>query len=189
MPDPPTQPLVFRNLVSLDGHFDGPDGWDLDWHDGVVDDAFDRITAGLFAEAGGLVFGRVTYEGMAEYWPGASGPVADLMNGLPKVVASRTLEAPAWSNTTVVRDAVAEIPAVKARAEGPLYVLGSGTLGRALLRAGLVDEVHLGVVPVVLGRGRPLFGEEGLDLDLLGSRPLPSGLVISRYAPRRPDAL
>jgi dihydrofolate reductase len=136
--------------------------------------------------AGALLFGRVTYEGMAAYWQTATGVVADYMNRLPKVVFSRTLERAEWNNKGLIHDAAAEEAAkLKREMDGDLFVFGSGQLCATLLEAGLFDEVRLGVAPIILGRGVTLFGRDlsRLRLKLLEARSLSSGTVILRYEP------
>jgi dihydrofolate reductase len=107
------------------------------------------------------------------------------MNRLPKVVFSRTLERVEWNNTRLIHDNVAEeVVKVKRAIDGNLYIFGSGQLCATLLEAGLFDEVHLVVVPIVLGRGATLFGGNlSRLLKLLEARPLSTGAVILRYAP------
>lgn len=133
-----------------------------------------------------LVFGRVTYEGMAEHWPNdtTEPEIAEYMNAVPKLVGSRTLTDPAWNNTEVTSDVVGELTERKRRAEGPIYVFGSAEVADALLAAGLVDELLIGISPVLLGRGTPLFKPAtGLrPLELLETRSLQTGGVVLRYA-------
>jgi dihydrofolate reductase len=176
------------NLITLDGFFEGAAPWDLDWHNEVWGDELERLSLEQLRAADLLVFGRATYQGMAAYWATESGEVADLMNGIAKVVFSRTLEAADWSNTTLLREADrAAVLELKAGGDGDMYVFGSAALSAALTQADLFDEYRLLVAPVVLGAGAPLFGR-GLPrrrLELLEARPLESGGVLLRYAPAR----
>ena len=108
--------------------------------------------------AGALIFGRVTYEGMAAHWTKATGEIADGMNAIPKVVFSRTLERADWNNTRLVRgDAVNEVRKLKEEAGGDLYIFGSAELSADLMKHDLFDEYRLCIAPVVLGAGTPLF--------------------------------
>lgn len=84
--------LIMWNLMSLDGFFEGAKNWGLDWHEYVWGDELERISIGQLHSADRLMFGRVTYEGMAAYWRTAKGAVAELLNSIPKVVISRTLD-------------------------------------------------------------------------------------------------
>lgn len=179
--------LIMWNLVSLDGFFERATSWSLDWHQDVWGDELERLSVEQLGSADMLLFGRVTYEGMAAYWQTEQGEVADLMNSLPKVVVSRTLERADWTNTKLVKsDAVSEVKQLKHEGEKNIFVFGSGGLSATLTEHGLFDEYRLGVVPVVLGTGKSLFGPNlsGLKLKLLEARPLKSGCVILRYEPR-----
>lgn len=180
--------LIMWNLVTLDGFFDGEKPWGLDWHQRAWCPELERLSIEQCSHAGAILFGRATYEGMAAYWPSAKGPIADLMNGARKIVFSRTLEQAAWNNASVVRtdatDEVARLKREQSQDAGDLYLFGSAALSESLLRAGLFDEIRLCVAPVVLGKGRPLFGR-GLPerpLRLLDATSVSSGAVILRYA-------
>ena len=174
------------NLITLDGFFEGAAPWDLDWHNEVWGDELERFSLGQLRSADVLVFGRATYQGMAAYWSTASGDVADLMNGIAKVVFSRTLESADWTNTRLIRELdPAAVLALKQEGDGDMFVFGSAELSATLTRADLFDEYRLLVAPVVLGAGTPLFGRElpRRRLDLLEARALASGAVLLRYAP------
>jgi len=175
------------NLVTLDGFFDGATNWDLGWHESAWCDELERFSLEQLRTADRLLFGRVTYEGMAAYWPAADGEVAELMTRVPKVVFSRTLERAEWNNTTLVnRDAPAEVSELKLDGDKNTLVFGSGELCAALMRQSLFDEYRLVVAPTILGAGRTLFGHgpSEPELDLLEARALSSGAVLLRYEPR-----
>ncbi len=178
--------LIQWNVLSLDGYFEGAKSWDVEWFHSFFDKDQEEFSIEQLRQAGALLFGRVTYEGMAAYWQTATGVVADYMNRLPKIVFSRTLERAEWNNTRLIHDHVAEETAkLKREIDGDLYVFGSGQLCATLLEAGLFDEVRLGVTPIILGQGATLFGRNlsRLRLKLLEARPLSTGTVILRYAP------
>ena len=131
-----------------------------------------------------LVFGRVTYEGMAAYWQTAKGAIADYMNSLPKAVCSRTLTAAGWNNTTLVKDKVAEeVAKLKQQGNGNMFVFGSANLSKTLMKEKLFDEYRLGIAPVIHGKGRLLFSDRlaSQGLKLLEARILWNGCVILRY--------
>lgn len=178
--------LIIWNIVSVDGCFEGAHSWDLRLHEHIWGEDLRDLSLQICEEAGLLVFGRVTYEGMAAHWPeDTSEPaVASHMNETPKLVASRTITHPRWHNTEVTADPVHDIADRKQRDERPIYVFGSATLTDTLLRANLVDEIMLGVAPVLLGTGAPLFtsGADTRPLELLESRTLDTGGVLIRYA-------
>ena len=155
-------------------------------HNEVWGDELEQFSLEQLAAADLLVFGRVTYQGMAAYWPTASGEVAERMNGIAKLVYSRTLETAEWAGTALIKELDAEgVRRLKEEGDGAALVFGSGALSAALMEADLFDEYRLLVAPVVLGAGMPLLGR-GLPhrrLELLEARTLGSGAVILRYAP------
>ncbi len=177
--------LVMWNLLTLDGCFEGTAPWDLGFHEAVWGDELREFSLEQGKEVGTLLFGRATYEGMASHWTSATGPIADFMNEVPKVVFSRTLDAATWRNTRLVRrDAAEEVAELKRGGGKDLFVFGSARLCDSLLRRGLFDEVRLCLAPVVLGSGVPLFkpGSPRQHLTLLEARPVATGGVILRYA-------
>lgn len=174
--------LFILNGVSLDGYFEGPDH-DISWH--RVDDDHRATALSLLADVDAIVVGRRTYELFAGFWPTeaarkADPEVARVMNGTRKVVVSRTMEAASWENSTVVRS-VADIAALKERSRR-LALLGSGSLGAALVAADLVDGIQLIVMPVLLGRGTPhLAGAPARDLELVEETRQRGGNVLMHY--------
>lgn len=180
---------VFDN-VTLDGFFTGPGG-DFRWaHAGSDDAEYQAFVSGNASGGGTLVFGRVTYEIMAGWWPTPAAAQADpvvarQMNALPKVVFSRTLAQASWQNTTLLSgDAAEEMRKLKAETAGTdMVILGSGRIVAALAREGLIDEYQFVVNPIVLGRGRTLFEgvERPLPLTLAESRVFRNGKVFLRY--------
>jgi dihydrofolate reductase len=177
-------------MVSLDGFFEGP-GHDLDWHN--VDREFVAFAIRQLDDTGVLLFGRRTYEMMAEYWPSeaavASDPeTAKRMNGAPKVVFSNTLREARWQNTTLVPgDRLKDtVEGLKRNEQKDIAVLGSSDLAVSMLRLGLLDELRIMVNPVVLGAGkRMLEGTDGeLDLRLSSMQSFMNGNVLLRYHPR-----
>lgn len=180
--------LIMFNMLTLDGCFEGEKNWDLGFHDLVWGKELEEFSLEQLRSADMLVFGGTTYEGMAKYWTtaeGEEGEIADFMNRIKKVVCSSTLKSAGWNNTSIVRDAVAELPKLKQQGNGNMFLFGSGILCEALMKANLFDEYRLVIVPVILGKGRRLFNQElnYQKLKLLESRPLSTGGVILRYAP------
>ena len=178
--------LIMWNLMTLDGFFDGAENWALDWHQYAWGEELERLSIEQLHAADMLLFGRVTYEGMAAYWKTAQGEVASYMNSLPKAVFSRTLDKVDWHNTKLLKgDVKKEVEELKRAGEKNIFVFGSGGLSARLLEEGLYDEYRLCLVPVVLGSGKQLFGRKlsRLRMKLLDSRPLASGSVLLRYAP------
>jgi dihydrofolate reductase len=171
------------NVITLDGYFEGEKNWDLGFHELVWGKELEAFSIEQLKSADMLVFGEVTYRGMAQYWSNETGDIADFMNTIAKVVCSRTLQVAEWNNTTIIRDAIVEIPRLKQQGSGNMFVFGSGALSIALMNANLFDEYRLAIAPVFLGKGRHLFNQ-GLPyqkLKLLEARSLSIGAVILRY--------
>ena len=179
--------LIVFNQVSLDGYFVDAKG-DMSWAH-KQDAEWNEFVAGNATGGGVLVFGRITYEMMASYWPTPAAMkndpvVADGMNSLPKVVFSRTLAKAAWNNTQVIKgDLTAEIRKLKQASGKDLVIFGSGTIVTQLARAGLIDDYQLVVNPIVLGKGRTLFEglEEKVTLKLTSTRAFKNGNVVLGY--------
>jgi dihydrofolate reductase len=174
--------LIVSNLMTLDGFFEGPDG--LDWV--VLDADFFEYAQQMLREAGTLLFGRKTYEHMAQHWPAApADEIAYKMNHLPKVVFSRTLDKVEWNNSSLVKaDYAEEILKLKQREDqGDLVILGSAELASHFLQCGLVDEYRVILNPVLIGAGRPLFPniQRKINLKLTRTKPLASGVIILYY--------
>lgn len=178
--------LLWQVMVSLDGYFEGPNR-ELDWH--VTDGDFTAYVLELLGSIDAILFGRVTYQLMAAYWPTSTDPEARAMNALQKLVFSRTIGSVDWQNARLVGDdAPGEVAWLKRQPGKDLAIFGSATLGSDFLRRGLVDEVRVLVNPVVLGAGRPMFKgmKERLRLRLVRTRTLASGVVILSYEPVAP---
>jgi dihydrofolate reductase len=182
--------IVFEN-VTLDGYFAGADG-DISWaHSEQKDPKWDEFIAENASGGGQLLLGRKTYDLMASYWPTPEASrndpeVAKGMNSLPKVVFSRTLEKPTWSNTTVKKgDLADEVKKMKKGSGDHIAILGSGSIVSQLAKEGLVDEYQIVVHPVVLGKGRTVF--DGLDkkqtLKRTKTRAFDNGNVLMCYEP------
>jgi len=183
--------LTAFNNVTLDGYFTGANG-DFSWaHAGNDDAEYNAFVADNAKGGGQLLFGRVTYELMASYWPTPIATrndpaVAERMNSLPKVVFSRTLDRPSWNNTKLVKGGLAaEVRAMKQEPGKDMAILGSGSIVAQLAQEALIDEFQLIVNPVVLGRGRTMFDgvKEALSLKLTKSRIFGNGKVLLCYLP------
>jgi dihydrofolate reductase len=166
--------------VTLDGVVEAPEKW-------VKPDErmFAEQTEG-YAASDALLLGRRTYEVFAASWPQRGSEVdnADWMNNTRKYVASTSLEAPEWRNTTVLEGDVTEAVARLKEEDGEAITInGSAALVRTLLSAGLIDELWLLVHPIVLGSGARLFDglEDRVDLDLTESHAYENGVVSLTY--------
>ncbi len=150
--------LTVFNLVSLDGYIAGEKG-DISWHH--VDDEFQELAIRASNSGNTLLFGRVTYELMAGFWPTEEAIkrdpiVAAGMNRSEKIVFSKTLKKADWSNTRLVKDdMLAEVRKLKQQAGKDLTVLGSGSVVSQLAQEGLIDEYNILVNPVALAREKP----------------------------------
>jgi len=177
--------LIMWNLTTLDGYIEGP-GRDISWHEDVWGEELERFSMEQGNAAGALMFGRITYELMAGYWPSASGEIANFMNALPKYVFSRTLKTSSWNNTQMFGENVPETVAkLKRETAKDIYLFGSADLASTLIAHRLIDEFRIAVAPVLLGEGTPLFksSREKQKLKLLDAKPLSVGAVILRYLP------
>ena len=184
--------LTVFNQITLDGYFTGPNG-DLSWAKENQDDAeFQEFTTGNAKGGGALLFGRVTYEMMAGFWPTSQAQqmmpeVARQMNSLPKVVFSRTMEKATWNNTRVVKgDIVAEIRRMKQAPGLDMVIMGSGSIVAQLAPEGVIDQYQLVVFPIVLGSGRTMFEgvRQKLGMKLISTRTFKNGIVFLSYDPR-----
>ena len=183
--------LIMFNSVTLDGYFTDAKG-DMSWaHAGNDDPEFAAFTQTNAQSGGALVFGRITYEMMASYWPTPmaakqSPLVAESMNRMQKIVFSRTLDKASWNNTRLLKgDPAAEMRKLKQEPGPGMAIMGSGTIVAQLAAAGLIDEYQLVVNPVALGKGRTLFDGIGerLNFRLTSSRAFKNGKVYLCYEP------
>ena len=140
---------------------------------------------GIMGPCKAILLGRQTFEEFAPAWSGRTAeqdPGAPFMNESPKYVVSGTLQSADWNNSTIVGPYSADaIRSVKDRVNGDIYVSGSGTLVRAMLADGLVDELHLFVYPVALGTGARLFGEGSAKFGLARAERYDNGVVYLAY--------
>ncbi len=180
--------LIVSNLISLDGFMAGPQG-EIDWFTGLADKELEKYSIELLGSVDTILFGRVTYQLMAGYWPKASASeddprIIEAMNDLPKVVFSKTLRSVSWKNARLVgTNAAEEVSRLKSQAGRNLVIYGSGGLVSALSQRGLIDDYRIFVAPLVLGGGMPLFRglESRIALRLAEVKSLRSGTVLLRY--------
>jgi dihydrofolate reductase len=185
--------VIVSQFITVDGVVEDPGGsenferggWAFEFSRGDDGDQF-KLDEVMGSEA--LLLGRVTYEGFAAAWPEREGGFADKFNNMPKYVVSSTLSDPDWNNSHVLGDDLpTEVNRLKADVDGDILVNGSVQLVNALAAAGLIDELRLMVFPVVLGKGKKLFGgdEPKTSLALAESRPVgDDGVVILTYKPK-----
>jgi dihydrofolate reductase len=184
--------LSVFNLMTLDGYIAGQEG-DISWHN--VDEEFQELADQASNSGNILLFGRVTYELMARYWPTPEAikndpVVAAGMNKAEKIVFSRTLEKADWHNTRLVKDDMpAEVRKLKQQSGKDMTVLGSGSIVSQLARQGLIDEYNILLNPVVLGKGKTMFEgiENRMHLKLTKTRIFRNGNVLLSYEPSEKD--
>ena len=193
--------VIVSEFVSLDGVIEDPGGtgesdrggWSFQYDRGPEGDEFkfDELAA-----ADALLLGRVTYEGFATAWPQMeeqTGEYGAWMNGYPKHVVSTTLQEPLeWNNSSLIAGDVAEeVGRLKQQPGKDILVFGSGKLARTLMEHDLIDEYRLMVFPVVVGKGKRLFGDLGETraMRLADMKPVgPDGVLILTYRPAEKEA-
>jgi len=186
------QKLIVFNHISLDGFFVDRNN-EMRWaHTADQDEEWKDFVAGNAGGGGTLVFGRITYEMMASFWPTPFAieqmpAVAAGMNSMPKIVFSRTLAQASWNNTRLVKSDIANEMRRMKQAEGKgMAIMGSGSIVSQLAQEGLIDEYQVVVNPLVLGQGRTMFDgvKDKLTLKLSMSRTFRNGNVLLCYEPK-----
>lgn len=180
--------VIVSEMVTLDGFIAGPNG-EIDWHN--VDAEFNEFAIAQLDSVDTLIFGRVTYQLMADFWPTPAGTaenaaIAERMNKTQKVVFSRTLERLEWQNCRLVKgNVVEEVRRLKDQPGKDMVIFGSGTIVTELTKHCVVDEYRLFVNPVVLGNGIPVIRGVGdrILFRLLDSRRFANGNVLLFYGP------
>ena len=174
--------IIAAQYASLDGVVEAPE----QWHFPYADQNMFRVLGEVSAEIDTMLLGRVTYEVFAASFADAPAddPVAASLNRPAKVLVSSTVTDPSWARTTVISgDVVDGVRALKETEGGSILINGSISLCQALFRAGLVDELHLMIHPIVVGHGRRLFSDEGpqIPLTVVSSETFPTGVLSVRF--------
>jgi dihydrofolate reductase len=173
--------LIATAQATVDGVIDPVGEWvQPDGDHGVY--SFERQ-----ARSGGLVLGRKTYEGLAQYWPSQTGSWADMINAMPKFVGSNTLSGElGWNATLLYGDVSDSIPALKHQVDGDLFLHGSGAFAYALAERGLIDRFEVYVNPLVWGQGTVhVLGDRGtVRMALHDVQRFGSGVVLLTYLPQ-----
>jgi dihydrofolate reductase len=188
--------LTVVESLTLDGVMQAPGRPDEDerggfehggWGVPYADEVLGRAMGERMGGPGGIVLGRFTYEDLFAYWPKQKdNPYTETLNRAQKFVVSRTLTEPLpWENSTLIGDDAVEAVAKLKDQLDHLTVIGSGSLVRSLMQAGLIDEYLLLIHPLVLGSGRRLFPDDGAvaTLRLVDSLMTGTGVVIATYRP------
>ena len=181
--------LIFFNMMTLDGFFEGKNK-ELDWHN--VDEEFNEFATEQLNSADNLIFGRKTYELMAKYWPTkqaiSNDPIiAEKMNGIRKIVFSKTLDKANWENTKLFsKDITKVVSELKKKSEKNVLLLGSANLSQSLTKNGLIDLYRIMINPIILGNGNPLFtdSKNRIGLELTNIKSFKSGNILMEYQPK-----
>jgi dihydrofolate reductase len=188
--------LIVNAFITLDGVMQAPGrppedpsggfaygGWSVNYWDDIMGQSMGEY----MATPSELLLGRKTYEIFAAHWPySKEEPTASILNSSKKYVASQTMIMPEWNNTVLLKgDIVQEIKKLKTQDGPELSVQGSSNFIQTLLKNNLVDEFRLWTFPVVLGRGKRLFGQGTLpsNLKLIDCKTSSTGVIIARYEP------
>jgi dihydrofolate reductase len=180
------QQVVLQFWTSIDG-YSCDEGTELYERLGDISDPeHEEYFVDRLVSAGTHVTGRLTYEGMADYWPTSSEPIAAALNAAPKVVFSTTLDVAEWTGTRIARgDTTREIARLRESSGGEILVHGGLSFARSLIALGLVEEYRLFVLPFAVGGGSPLFGglASPLALRITACTTFPSGIHELVYRP------
>lgn len=181
--------LSVFNFLTLDGYFEGPEKGDISWHSHAGEE--NGFAAEMLKHGNVLLFGRITYDMMAGYWPtlmaAQNDPeIATGMNKTEKIVFSNTLKEATWNNTSIIKgDIVTAVKNLKQTPGNNLTILGSGTIITLFAAHGLIDEYQFMIDPVVIGKGNSIFKgiSKQVDLKLIAAKALNSGIILATYAP------
>ena len=182
--------VILDTIISLDGYYTSLKN-EIDWFE------FDKEEIDWSKEINRrvdtMLYGRVTYEEFRTFWPNASptptgfdSEIIAQLNGLPKVVFSRTLTDALWQPAVLVReDPAAAVAKLKQEPGKDMVVVGSGTLVSALVKSGLVDEYRILVRPIILGAGKPIFVDRDArhSLKLVAAKTFHNGVIALHYEP------
>ncbi|RPD42888.1 dihydrofolate reductase family protein [Chitinophaga barathri] len=181
--------LSVFNFLTLNGFYEGKEKGDVSWHTHQPGGEEGEYAAEGAGSGSVLVFGRVTYEMMAGWWPTPMAmetmpDIAKGMNRSEKIVISHSLTRADWENTRIIKDNIGE-EIKKLKKDKSLTILGSGSIVTQLSDLGLIDQYQLMIDPVALGEGRSIFTgmQKKLDLKLVDHRVFKSGTVLLTYEP------
>ena len=177
------------NFITLNGYFEGATKGDISWHKHGREEK--EYSAEALQSENILLFGRVTYEMMASFWPTPMAmehdpATAEGMNKAEKIVFSKTLQKATWNNTRLVKeDILEELRKMKQQPGKDMTLLGSGSILTQLAEQNLIDEYQIMVDPVAIGNGTPLFQtiRQPLNLELTTTKTFKSGVVLLCYQP------
>lgn len=178
--------IIAAEFITINGVMDAVE----QWHFPYVNEEMVAEQAAVMAETDTMLLGRRTYEIFAASWPsrtsGDFGPLTDFMNNTPKVVVSKTLKTVDWQNSTLLKGEPAEgLTNLKKKEGKTIFVPGSATLVKFLLKESLLDELRLLVDPILVGKGMRLFESEdgNVPLKLANSSTFGNGVLSLTYVP------
>ena len=174
--------ILESTRVSLDGVIGNLKAWGMDYLDADAQ----KAAAAQLSRSDAMLMGRNTYQALSTAWSTREGEFADTINAIQKYVISSTLRSTDWSNSTILRgDVVTEVTELKQQDGQDLMIYGHGPLGQTLLEHGLLDDIRLSVHPIMVGTGTLFYrdAQKKTELDLVGSEPLPSGVIVLTYRP------
>lgn len=174
------------NFISLNGFYKGSNG-DISWHKHGKEE--NEFSADNLKQEAILIFGRITYEMMASYWPSSFAmendpATASGMNKAEKILISSSMKKANWNNTSVINDNfIEELRKLKQSPGKDMVILGSGSIVTQCAEAGIIDEYQIMIDPVAIGGGTPIFNDikHALELKLIKSRVFNSGTVLLTY--------
>jgi dihydrofolate reductase len=195
----PIRKVKLQIQLTIDGFVCGPNG-EMDWMVWEWDEVLKRYTTELTNSVDTFLMGRATGEGMAVYWPTVgSNPesseedkwMAERLNSFPKVVFSRTITHIHWNNARVANDIVAEVKELKKEPGKDIMIYGGADIVSSFIRENLIDEYHLFVNPVAIGKGKPIFDKvnDNLKLNLEKTIVSTTGIVVHQYVPQKENAI
>ena len=184
--------LIVSMNLTLDGFIAGPD-CELDWHFDYWNNEMLMSISDQLSHADTILLGRVTYRAMAKYWQYKANDLCqsrediaftDMMNSYNKIVFSKTLSAPEWNNSSLIKQSADKvIYQLKREAGRDMIIYGSGHLVSSLMKTNLIDEYVLWIHPVVIGRGIAFFNKlrHKRNLKLVKTKIFDCGVVILNY--------
>lgn len=191
--------IKLQMQMTLDGFVGGVNG-ELDWMVWDWDAVLKNYVTDLTNTADTILIGRATGEGMAVYWPTVPGNpesseedkwIAGKLNSLPKVVFSRTITSINWTNTRVANDILEEVRELKKEPGKDIIIYGGAGIVSSFIRENLIDEYHLFINPVIIGKGKTIFGnvKGQMKLRLVNITTSATGIVILQYQPEKENEI
>ena len=174
--------ILESTRVSLDGVIGNLQAWGMDYLDAEAQ----KAATTQLSRSDAMLMGRNTYQALSTAWSTREGEFAETINAIQKYVISSTLRSTDWNNSTILDgDVIAKVKELKQQDGQDLMIYGHGPLGQMLLEHGLLDEIRLSVHPIIVGTGTLFYRDacKKTELELVGSEPLPNGVIVLTYRP------